>query len=312
MLPVFTIFVPVFSLILIGWLMGRFAGFATQHYQGIAALTFNLLVPALLFYGSFNAEWPSKIPWGLFGSYYLPQLAIFILAWCLCGWRLTGAEKSCVALGSTYSNNVLIGIPCILAVFGDEALAPAFLIIGFHSALLFTISGLALELGQKQGPHWKAFLKALFNTITTPLVASILLGVLAKLLELELPRSMVTILEWLGDAAIPCSLLVLGIALAKYSLKGIGFRVIVMSALKVILMPLLVWVMTWYWWRPSDYEVGAVVILLAATPVGINAYAFAHQHKQAEPQVAAAVLLSTMLASITMSMWLAALLLPKT
>ncbi|TAA47285.1 AEC family transporter [Corallincola spongiicola] len=311
MAPVFTILLPVFLMILIGGCLGRFAGFAEHHYKGIAALTFNLLVPALLFNGSLHTQWPSSIPWGLFASYYLPQFIIFTIAWFACGYRLSHPQRACVALGSTYSNNVLIGIPAVLAVFGEPGMAPAFMIIAFHSALLFTISGIALELGRSNTAHWRLFFRALRKTLTTPLVASLLLGFVANGMGLMLPTPIQQLLSWLGDAAIPCSLLVLGIAISKYSLTGLGPRVLIMSLLKVGLMPVLVWWSVTFLWQ-LDFLDGAVAVLLAATPVGVNAYAFAHQHQQSEAEVAAAVLLSTIVASISMSAWLAWMLLPNT
>ena len=57
-----------------------------------------------------------------------------------------------------------------------------------------------------------------------------------------------------------------------------------------------------------DTQILNVLVLLSASPVGVNAYLIASQIKQHEATLAGAVVLSTILSVISFTFWLAVLL----
>jgi predicted permease len=80
----------------------------------------------------------------------------------------------------------------------------------------------------------------------------------------------------------------------------------VVTSLKLILHPLAVWVLAFHvFTMPPAYA--GVATLFAAMPVGINSYLLAVRYKAETGLIAAAVMLSTLLAVATTVAWLAIL-----
>ncbi|MEZ4645118.1 MAG: AEC family transporter, partial [Chloroflexota bacterium] len=74
-------------------------------------------------------------------------------------------------------------------------------------------------------------------------------------------------------------------------------------SLKLFLQPLLVWVLVFHVFK-MDPLWSAVAVMAAGMPVGINAYMFAQKYRVGIAVLSTAVLLSTILAVISESIWL--------
>lgn len=77
-----------------------------------------------------------------------------------------------------------------------------------------------------------------------------------------------------------------------------------MIGLKLVLQPVLVWVLAFVVFH-LDPLWGAVAVMSAGMPVGINAYLFAHKYQIGIATISTAILLSTLLAVISQSVLLA-------
>jgi predicted permease len=106
-----------------------------------------------------------------------------------------------------------------------------------------------------------------------------------------------------SDAAIPMSLISLGMGLAGYGIRE-GWRIsAVMTAMKLAGQPLAVWLIARALSLPP-LETHAVV-LLATLPVGANVYLMARQFDTLGGPVASSLVLSTALAALTTPLILA-------
>jgi predicted permease len=110
----------------------------------------------------------------------------------------------------------------------------------------------------------------------------------------------------LAGTAVPCALICLGIALYRYGLES-GLRLpLILSALKLGLHPLIVFILaTQVFALPTAWA--GVAVMFAASPCGINAYLFAERYKDGMAEASTAIALSTLLSVITMVGWLAVL-----
>jgi predicted permease len=110
-------------------------------------------------------------------------------------------------------------------------------------------------------------------------------------------------LDMLSDASIPTALFALGVSLAGYSLKGSWSGMFAILALKMVLMPILVFIMLRF--AVAIPPVWAqVAVLFAAMPTGANAFLFAHRNEEAVAAVSGAIALGTALAAISASILL--------
>ena len=290
------IIVPVFGVVLLGYLAAKFGFFTGSDIRGLTKFVFAFAVPAMLFDTLATTALPAQIEWGYLASYYLGAFSVYGLGMLL-GKRAFAqslAEQAVFGLGAAYSNMVLLGIPLVLLAFGDAASVPLFLLIAFHSGLMFfTVSAIA-EVGRGRGHH--AFGKLVWITLRglakNPIVGGLLLGLAFNLLGLEIPDLLKRIIETLGRAALPCAVFALGASLSGYRIAGQLPRALTLVGLKLLLHPLLVWLLAGFVFGVAPLWT-AVAVTMAALPVGVNVYLFAQRYASCVAPVATAILLST-------------------
>jgi len=199
---------------------------------------------------------------------------------------------------------VLGGIPIVIASLGKEMIAIAFMIITFHSTLLFALTFLIGAKGSSDKFSWSHFGKSM---VLNPIVLSIGCGLILNILGVTLFTDLANSLELLAKPAIACALFVLGANLAFYKISANWQPALIASILKIFLLPALVLLVGTYVFK-LDTQILNVLVLLSASPVGVNAYLIASQIKQHEATLAGAVVLSTILSVISFTFWLALLL----
>ena len=140
-------------------------------------------------------------------------------------------------------------------------------------------------------------MQAAKGVLANPVVASILLGTGWGFAALPLPGFVDQTLALVSEAAIPLSLIALGMGLAAYGIRE-GWRVsAAITVLKLAVQPATVWLLARALSLPP-LETNAIV-LLAALPVGANVYLMSRQFDTLGGPVAASLVLSTALAAVT-------------
>jgi len=110
-------------------------------------------------------------------------------------------------------------------------------------------------------------------------------------------------LSLISQAAVPLSLIALGMGLAEYGI-GEGWRVSsAITVLKLAVQPAVVWLLARAFSLPALET--QVIVLLAALPVGVNVYLMSRQFDTLGGPVAASLLFSTALAAATTPLILA-------
>ena len=223
-------------------------------------------------------------------------------------WRLlfarSGAAPAIFGIGACFSNTTILGIPIVLRAFGDAAAVPLALILGFHSALLFTLTTVVAEVGAGIGVPLRDLLRNVGRGLTTnPILWGIAGGLLLNALDLELPAIVDQFAAMLGGAALPTALFALGSNLARFHLTHTIREALVLTALKNLVQPALIYGLGAWVFALSPVSL-AVAVTIAALPTGINAYLFAARYDAATPEATSTILLSTLLATGTMTVLL--------
>lgn len=292
---VFQAILPIFGLIVLGYLLGWRRWLAGEAAAGLANITFKLFMPAVLFTGIARAQLSEGMSPMLLLAYFGPVLAIFVLVG-LVAHRLLG-RASPLGLTAAYSNNVLVGIPLVTTLLGPESLVYVFAILVFHSLILFSLQSFYGAFGSAQKVSGTALLKNLAN----PLIVGLLLGALLNMSGLDLPQPVWRMADWLAQAALPCALIVLGISLSRYRLRP-STTVLGLTLVKLGLFPLLVWYVGGL--LPGlSHEARSVLVLLAACPSGVNVLAFVINQEDTRV-VSSTVFLSTLVAAISLPLWM--------
>ncbi len=274
------------------------------HISGISKFTFYLCIPAFLFLNMFQAELSQSININGLIVFYLPVLIIYALGFFinkLCSAKPDHNTSNAVyALGSSYSNTVLIGLPVVISAIGEHMMGSVFFIITFHSAILFAITFLFADKQQGTRFSWLNFTK---SVVLNPVVFAISLGLLANALKITLPQQLLNGIKLIAEPALASALFVLGANLNFYKIANDWHLSAIASALKLLILPAVVFCFGHYILK-IDKELLSVAVLLSASPLGVNAYLIATELKQHESTLASTVVLSTLLSVLTFSFWL--------
>src|SRR5262249_32297200 len=141
--------------------------------------------------------------------------------------------------------------------------------------------------------------------VLNPMVLSTLIGLAWAITGAPIPAPLAAYLNIFAAALTPCALFAIGLGL---SLEGITSNLagsIALAAVKLVIMPLLVYVLCVLLGLNPLYTVAAAVC--AAVPTAKTVYILAGAYKVEEPLVAATVSITTLLSVATLLGWLYAL-----
>ena len=290
---------PLFILVLMGYVLLRFCKWPKLMADHLTQFVFTLALPAMLFrlMSNFSGLPPvdARLLVAFFGGCLIVFLIGRVIAW-KC-FQLDGVSQSVFALGGVFSNNVMLGLPLARVVLGEAAVPSVALVLVFNALILWTLVTISVEWARHGSFSARGFTKTAWAVLTNPIVAGILLGTLFGLAGIKIPPLIDQPLAMLGHAAIPLALITLGMGLAEYGVRDHWPISLTICAVKLLLQPLVVWLLARLLGLPSLET--RVVVLLASIPVGANVYLMSRQFKVLEGPVAGSLILSTSLAALT-------------
>jgi predicted permease len=318
MITILDAVVPLFSLIIIGYVAGLVRWIDARGVKALVAFVFNIAMPPLLFRLVVQSDITGAIdPWFML-CHVTAQFAVALLG-ALIGrllLRLDGPATVIQGFGSSFPNSVLLGIPLMLALFGERGAIPVTMIFAFNVALYSLVtmlletarSGQAAGGGDRIRPG-AILLTTVHALIRNPIIMAALAGMAASTLGLTLPPVVDRTLAFIGQAGPATALFALGASLSvreiARGLHGPLGAAGLMTTAKLLLHPLLAWLLA----VPIlglDPFMAKAAIIVAALPVGANVYIFAQHYDVGVAQASSAILISTgiSMASIPLVLWL--------
>lgn len=306
MLAIVNVVVPVFMIIGVGYLAVRFRLYPAEGVRGLVAFVNNFLTPCLLFQSMLHADFGTAFNWYVILPFYAGAFAAFIVGALVASRFFKNRPGESVSSGfaAMFTNTVLLGIPILQRAYGDAALQVAFTIIAFHASVLITIAMLTMELVRRDGsPLHQALGVAAIRIIQNPLLWGIALGIVANLLDVTLVEPVEAFFSMMSAAVVPVALFGLGGALNEYRLADNWPQALAMSTLKLLIQPLIAWILMVPILK-VDPEVARYGVVLASMPAGINVYVFATYYNRAVNVATNTILISTVLSVFTVTLWL--------
>lgn len=300
---------PLFGIVLLGYVAARVGWLAEATVDGLSRYVFDFAIPLLLFRSMATLEAIEVAPWRLLASYYGAAFAVFALG--AAGARFVGAdapgEAATMGFGASFSNTVLLGIPLVLTLYGEQGALPLFMLVALHSLLLLTTAIVTLELARGRRDRLAGDVgRSLRNLATNPILLGLAAGLLWRATGWSLATPLDRIVDALGGTASPCALFAMGGSLSRYRVRGHVREAVLVTALKNFVMPALVWLLAT---RAFDIDPvwAKVAVVVAAMPTGVNVYLFAHRYDAGTGIASSAVVISTTVSLVTVSVLLALL-----
>ncbi len=306
MVALLEIVLPIFAVVLTGWIVGRFEIIKGERVNGLADFTFFIAIPALMFRSVVrNLRWETADP-GVLIVYFGSGLVIYALAMVigLRVFRTSFEEAAVLALACTFGNSVQLGIPMVVRSFGEHGLVPLMLIISFHSLVLIGLTTVLIEIARGRGGGAKAAaIQSAKGTARNPIIIAMVAGLIVAGFGLELPHMADDFLALLGAAGIPCALFALGAQLARFKFAGSLGPTGVILVLKLAALPAVVWGLA----EAVDLapQAEAVAILASGLPTGANVFILANRYLVYQAPVVSAVVASTVLSLGTITLLIA-------
>lgn len=210
---------------------------------------------------------------------------------------------------SIFSNIGFMGIPVIKSIYGDQAMIYVAFYILAYNLLLYTygycLAGkAALEYEAAGKPATAGNTEALakkpvFKKIVNPGVLAALLAVLIFVSGIRLPGPVNTFCDYMGDATIPLSMMLIGVSVAQADLKQIfsDIRMYLFILIRMVLLPAaMVFLLGWL---PVDGVVFGVFIIELSMPVGSIVSLMAKESGADMEYCTKGVVLSTLASIIT-------------
>jgi malonate transporter len=300
----------------LGWGAGRTRLLGGgETVRALSNLAFYLFTPALLFRSTVRMDFHA-MPWGTLLAFFGPAVLWLLIVYALNRKHLPRdpALPAARAIGTSFGNTVQLGLPLVAALYGEGGLAIHVAIISLHALTLMTLATLLVELDIAHAAHRHGEGRQLLVTLgqtakaalAHPVITPVVCGLLWNLLGWPVWPLMDATLQMLAAPVVPMCLVLIGLSLAHYGVKGAVSVALWMSAGKMLCMPLLVLLAGHVLLGQNGMPL-AVIVLAAALPVGSNALLFAQRYRTQEAQATAAIVVSTLGFMLVVPLWLAVL-----
>src|SRR3984893_10415022 len=295
---------PVFAVILSGWIVGYTGYLSRALSDGLIHFAYNIAMPALLIVTIAQKPSHSLINWRFLVAFGGGSLLCFILVFGIMRIHAsrTLASRTMHGMAASMTNTGFVALPVLQAIYGPRAVLPAAIATVFVAVVMFPIAVILLELGQRDAHGSRTTPMVTVNTVVlNPMVLSPLIGMLWSILGLRMPGPVTAYLGILADALTPCALFAIGLGRSIDGLRANLGRASLLSAVKLVIMPLIVYGLSLCLGLDPLYTIAAVIC--AAVPTAKTAYILAGEYRCEEMMVASTVSLTTLASIISLVFW---------
>ncbi|MFQ0999200.1 AEC family transporter [Gilliamella sp. BG6] len=290
---------PLFILILLGYLAVKIGRWQKTVTDSLTKFTFYIAFPIMLFQIMSHFSEQSQIDIKVLFVFFGGSFIVFAFG-CLVAsklFKLTGSESTLFAMGGIYTNTVFVGIPIIKMLLGEKAIPIVAIIVIFNALILWSLATVSIEFVQMGKFSGRSFIKALKNVSKNPIIIGIFTGIVVNYIGLPMPKFINQSTKMVSDMTAPLSLIVLGMGLAEYKIRDKLLITTSICILKLAALPIVTYIMGKLLGLPT-LEL-QVVVLLSSVSIAINCYMMARQFEVLQGPIASSLLISTTLSSIT-------------
>lgn len=301
MLAIFLKTLPFFAIIGLGYWAGRTRFFTQEATVYLTKFVFFFALSAMLFRFSANLSLGEVIDWQVIFAYLAGTLFVYALATASALWRGQGMAHAAVEAQSASIGNVgFLGIPMMILLFGEGALKPNMLVLCVDLIVFSSLIVILLNAARDGRMSLRIFGTIGMGLLKNPMIVAICSGLTWSALKLPIPDPMQSFLTLLGGAATPGALFAIGASLASKSAERLSVASWI-SFCKLAVHPAAVAVFALYVFDVSGFD-AAVIIVASALPVAGNVFMLAQHYGVAPQRVSAAILVSTAVSIVTVSL----------
>jgi predicted permease len=299
MVVVIAALLPVFLLIVLGFILRRSLMRLDTQWHGLERLTYYVLFPTLLVETLVKADLSTVPVAGVGGALMLSALVMSIF---------------CLALRPVFARLAIDG-PAFTSIFQGATRWQTYVALAVCGNL-FGATGLALAsvamvaiiplvnvlsvwvLAQYAATEKQSIRSIVLTVVQNPLIWACVIGLLVNVTHLPLPKIWHDVADALGRSSLGIGLLVTGAGLQLGGIFRPSLAASVAVFLKLVLMPVIAIALA-LWFGITGPSL-AIVAVCGAVPTSSSAYVMARQMGGDAPLLAQIITLQTILAALTM------------
>ncbi len=302
MYDVFGLVLPFFGLIFLGFVVARITRQPLEALGWMNTFIIYVALPALFFQLLSKTPIEQLTEWGYIlgavAATYIVFTVMFVAS------VLTDrdiASATIKGLASAYGNIGYMGPGLALLSFGEAAAVPVALIFCFENIIHFAVAPMMMALaGGDKTPPLTLALDVIKKIVLHPFIIATAVGVAAAAMHFSAPVPLERLLDTLARAAAPCALFAMGVTLALRPLRRVPTELGYIAALKLIVHPIICYLMLS---AVGDFDPVWVyaAVLLAALPTATNVFVIAQQYGVWVERASASILITTVLSVATVT-----------
>lgn len=300
---IFTTIIPIFAIILLGWI-SRKKGFIHADFIGPAnSLVFYIAIPAMIFSAISRATLTAHFNVGILVITLSTAMVACVFAWVfgrIC--RLKQGQLGSYVQISFHGNLGYIGLAVAFYYLGEDGFVKASILTGFLMIVQNLLSVLSLTFNAHQPDSARHGRTIVRNLVGNPVILSAMAGIVCSFLKVPIPLIVQRSLDILSGLALPMALLIIGASISFQEARHRVKWVLSSSTTKLFLMPGLGYIaFRSLGFPPGEYLPG---LILLASPSATISYVMAKEMKGDPDLAVIAISMSTLLSALTYTFWL--------
>jgi len=287
---------PVFSIMVLGFAMGRMRFVSTAEASTLNRIAFLILQPALIF-PLVNGVDLGSFYFDAIALYALAQVVVFLTTLLLSIYLFKRAflEAWLLAMATIFVNSLLYIWPISALIYGSGGNIPIMAAVVWDATVTFAFFIITTDLlanrGQSAG-------QSLLRLVKNPVLIAIALGLGSNGLGVIAAEPLLVACKFAGAGAAPLTLFALGVILSGHSLWPTK-KVAAVAGIKLLLMPVVVVSVLAWGARPELWN--DLLLLNGAGPSGAMAFALAMLYKVRTDTIAPVIIWTSVLSLFSLA-----------
>jgi len=306
MLEVLGLILPLFGLILLGFVGGKISKQSIEALGWLNTFIIYFALPALFFKLLSKTPIEQLASWSFIFANIGITFAIFTFTFIIGIVNARGdiSEATVQGLAGAYGNIGYMGPALAILALGEQAAIPVAIIFCFENIMHFAIAPAMMAIsGLRKQSTLMLVTEIISKIVFHPFIIATAVGVIAASLSYQPPVPIERLIDYLAQAAAPCALFAMGVTLALRPLKRIPLSLGYIVPIKLIVHPALMYIGLSFAGN-FDTKWMFAAILLASLPTATNVFVIAQQYNVWVERASASVLVTTIGSVITVSLLL--------
>lgn len=291
---------PIFVLIGIGLLIRWQKLLTDEELKKVNRMVFQIFFFTMMFYDVYTTNISETFRPDLVIFAILALGAVYAASFAVVSWREASPRRRGAMIQAIYrSNFVLLGIPLMGNLFGEDQIAVPIMMIAVVVPIYNVLGVVTLEFF-RGGSYSLSGL--IWGVLQNPMIRGALLGLFCLLLHVPVPAPILKPLAQVAAATTPLALIILGASFRFGTTVDHRPQLLLCIVSRLVLVPGAVLAMAaLLGFRGVEF---ATLLSIFATPCAVAGFAMAQQMDSDADLAGNAVVFTTALSSVTLFAWI--------